>query len=104
MDFETQLKAMLAETARLRMPFGRFGPAHFPPHGLPVYELPYEYLRYFERQGYPRGKLGSVLKFVHDIKRDGAEEIFRPLRALRGGPVSLRQPHAPRRINDTAEE
>jgi uncharacterized protein (DUF3820 family) len=82
-DFETHLKQMMAETAVTRMPFGKFGPEHCPPQGRLVYTLPYSYLAYFERQGYPAGKLGRVMKFVHDIKRDGAEAIFTPLRGGR---------------------
>jgi len=105
-DFEAHLRAMLADVARSYMPFGRFGPAQHPPRGVPVWALPYEYLCYFERNGYPRGRLGQVLKFVHDIKRDGAEDIFMPLRQAQGGGVSLRQSRRPPRITgaETAED
>ena len=88
-DINSEIQRLLTELADTRMPFGKFGPVKFPPRGLPVYELPYEYLRFFERKGYPAGKLGKLMKFVHDIKRDGAEEIFAGLRR-RNAPCSLR--------------
>ncbi len=90
-DFEAELQRLLLLTAGMRMPFGKFGPKEFPPNGAPVYDLPYEYLRYFERRGYPKGRLGGVMKFVHDLKRDGADGIFDAIRKVAGGQVSLRQ-------------
>ncbi len=92
MDIEQEIARLLGELADYRMPFGKFGPANFPPRGLPLDELPYEYLEYFSRQGFPTGKLGRLLQFVHAIKRDGAEAIFEPLRQARGQRVSLRRP------------
>lgn len=94
---ENHLRQTLSLLKTYRMPFGRFGPKNFPPHGVPVYELPYEYLRYFERRGYPEGRLGALMKFVHDIKRDGAEEIFQPLRR-RNGNISLRTRKSERNV------
>lgn len=91
-DFDNQLREIFGLLQSYRMPFGKFGPEHFPPSGLHLDELPYEYLRCFERTSYPKGRLGELMKFVHDIKRDGAEEIFVPLRTQRGGPRSQRKP------------
>ncbi|MDT8390915.1 MAG: DUF3820 family protein [Lentisphaeria bacterium] len=88
-DINSAIHRLLTELADSRMPFGKFGPEKFPPRGLLIYELPYEYLRFFERKGYPAGKLGKHMKFVHDIKRDGAEEIFAELKKQNGA-VSLR--------------
>ena len=90
-EFEDELRKILADVAVMHMPFGKFGPGKFPPDGVPLYDLPYEYLAYFERKGYPRGKLGRLMKFVHDIKKDGAEAIFNPVREARGGRTSLRK-------------
>jgi len=89
-EWESDIKKALAEIARTRMPFGKFGPAHFPPDGVPLYDLPYEYLRYFERKGFPRGRLGELLKLVHDLKRDGANCVFDPIRRMVGGRTDLR--------------
>ena len=76
----------------MRMPFGKFGPTKFPPHGLPLCDLPYEYLAYFERKGFPKGRLGELLRFVYLAKRDGADAVFEPLRSAAGGRHSLRRP------------
>ncbi|MCF7854923.1 MAG: DUF3820 family protein [Candidatus Pacebacteria bacterium] len=90
-QFKKELSVILRQVQKTHMPFGKFGPANFPPAGVPVYDLPYEYLNYFERKGYPRGQLGKLLKFVHDVKRDGAEEIFGPMRKMAGGRTNLRK-------------
>ena len=90
-DFELELARILAELADYHMPFGRFGPGEFPPDGVPLYDLPYEYLAYFERQGYPRGRLGELMKVVHDLKRDGADAVLAPLQKRAGGRRSLRR-------------
>jgi len=89
---ERALARTLMEIAGMHMPFGKFGPPSFPPKGVPIYDLPYEYLAYFERNGFPRGKLGELLRFVYLAKRDGADGVFAPLRARAGGRTSLRQP------------
>lgn len=86
------LAKTLVEIARTHMPFGKFGPASFPPAGVPIYDLPYEYLAYFERKGFPSGKLGELLRYVYLAKRDGADAVFDPIRAIAGGRTSLRQP------------
>ena len=38
------MAADLAEIEKTRMPFGKFGPKSFPPAGVPIYDLPAEYL------------------------------------------------------------
>lgn len=91
-DWKQDLAETLAAIGRTHMPFGKFGPDAFPPKGMPIYDLPYEYLRWFERKGYPRGALGQLMKVVHDLKLDGADAVFEPLRAHAGGRRSLRHP------------
>ena len=88
---QQELAEALAEIVRTRMPFGKYGPDHFPPDGVPVYDLPYEYLAYFERRGFPRGRLGELLRLVYTLKRDGADAVFEPFRQRSGGRHSLRQ-------------
>lgn len=64
------------------MPFGKFGPEAYPPNGRFIAELPYEYLRYFARRGFPRGRLGELLHLVYQLKRDGADDALRALRRM----------------------
>jgi uncharacterized protein len=85
------LAADLAEIGRTFTPFGKFGPDHFPPRGVPLYDLPVEYLAWFERRGFPKGRFGELLRMVHQLKVDGCDEVFDELRRKRGGRTSLRE-------------
>ena len=75
-----ELEQALRETVNTTMPFGKYGPQNCPPHGIPLADLPFEYLQWFARQGLPAGRLGELLALVLRIKQDGAEEIFTALR------------------------
>ncbi len=88
------MAADLADIARLHMPFGKFGPEHFPPHGLPIYDLPAEYLQWFSQRGWPRGELGRLLRIVYQMKADGSDAAFDPMRHAAGGRRALRKPRA----------
>ncbi len=55
------------------MPFGRF-------KGRKLYELPAEYLCWFEQNGFPSGDLGRLLQIVLEAKRQGADHAFDILR------------------------
>lgn len=63
----------------MHMPFGKYGPANYPPDGLPLHQLPYDYLHWFTFKGFPRGRLGELMKIVYQAKHDGTEEIFSAL-------------------------
>jgi hypothetical protein len=86
------MAADLAEIATARIPFGKFGPAQFPPHGVLIYDLPVEYLAWFARKDcFPKGRLGELLRMVHQMKVDGLDEVFDPLRQRAGGKTPLRR-------------
>jgi uncharacterized protein (DUF3820 family) len=85
------LAADLAEIGATFMPFGKFGPANYPPRGVPLFDLPLEYLAWFERRGWPSGRLGELLRILHQLKADGCDEIFDHFRRARGGRTSLRE-------------
>ena len=55
------------------MPFGKFS-------GRKLYDLPAEYLCWFEQKGWPSGDLGRLLQIVLEAKRQGADYAFAPLR------------------------
>jgi uncharacterized protein (DUF3820 family) len=63
----------LLELARMRMPFGKY-------QGLRLIDLPEPYVVWFARQGFPEGKLGEQLRAVYEIKVNGLEFLFEPLR------------------------
>lgn len=90
--FRENLRVLLEDLAHQRMPFGKYGPEAMPPHGVPLYDLPWEYLHWFAQRGFPGGRLGELMEAVYFIKRDGAEEVFTPLRKQAGGRHPLRAP------------
>lgn len=91
-DLAAQIRHDLAEIGRTHMPFGKYGPAHHPPHGIPIYDLPVEYLAWFARSkaGFPKGRLGTLLQMVHQMKVDGSDTAFDAFRQSRGGRTPLR--------------
>lgn len=95
----------MAEIGRTHMPFGKYGPQHYPPRGIPLYDLPHEYLHWFATRGFPGGRLGELLEIVYHVKHDGADEVFNLLRVKAGGRANLR-PRRQRdfRFGDDAEE
>ena len=90
-EWRENLAEALVEIGRTYMPFGKFGPEKFPPHGVPLYDLPPEYLLWFRDKGFPKGKLGRLMEVVCDLRINGADEVLEPLRRAAGGRHSLRQ-------------
>lgn len=94
MDFteidREDFRNLLGEIGAVMMPFGRFGPEKFPPHGIPIMDLPPEYLEWFRERGFPKGRLGELMASVAEIKAVGMDSVFDPLRAARGGRKSVR--------------
>lgn len=62
----------LLELARYRMPYGKY-------KGRYLVDLPLAYLDWFNRKGFPQGKLGNFLSLTHTIKDNGLESIIRRL-------------------------
>lgn len=67
------LQEQLIELAGYRMPFGKY-------KGCRLVDLPEPYVVWFAQQGFPRGKLGELLAVVYEIKVNGLEYLFEPLR------------------------
>ncbi len=65
--------SVLIKIARTPMPFGRY-------KDLPLVDLPEPYVVWFAQQGFPRGELGEMLRMVHEIKVNGLEYLFKPLK------------------------
>ena len=57
------------------MPFGRY-------KGTILANLPVSYLEWFQRKGFPDGKLGMMLATMYEIKSNGLEYLLEPLRKL----------------------
>lgn len=63
----------LLELAAMRMPFGKYA-------GRRLIDLPEPYVVWFARQGFPEGRLGEMLQTVYEVKVNGLEYLFTPLR------------------------
>jgi uncharacterized protein (DUF3820 family) len=63
----------LIELSSMRMPFGKYA-------GRLLIDLPEPYVVWFAQKGFPDGKLGRMLQAVHEIKVNGLEFLFDPLR------------------------
>lgn len=56
------------------MPFGKY-------EGRLLIDLPEPYVVWFASKGFPKGELGNMLATVYEIKLNGLEYLFEPLRA-----------------------
>ncbi|MDY0223111.1 MAG: DUF3820 family protein [Desulfobacterium sp.] len=65
--------SVLLKIARTPMPFGRY-------KDLPLVDLPEPYVVWFAQKGFPKGELGEMLRMVHEIKVNGLEYLFEPLK------------------------
>ena len=63
----------LIALAQMRMPFGTH-------KGKLLIDLPEHYVVWMAGEGFPKGKLGEMLQTVYDIKVNGLEYLFVPLR------------------------
>ena len=95
MDFteidREDFRNLLIEIGQAWMPFGKFGPKDYPPRGVPIMDLPPEYLSWFKERGFPKGRLGELLESVCDLKEVGMDSVFEPMRKVNGGRVNVRK-------------
>lgn len=64
---------VLLKVAKTRMPFGRY-------KGRRLFDLPEPYVVWFSRRGFPDDELGRMLEIVYEIKLNGLEYLFKPLK------------------------
>ena len=69
MDFKQEDLTALVERT---MPFGKYA-------GRRLFHLPETYLVWFNKQGFPSGKLGEQLALMYEIKLNGLESVVEPL-------------------------
>ena len=63
----------LVTLATMTMPFGKYS-------GRVLIELPEEYLLWFQKKGFPQGKLGELMQLALEIRINGLEELLTPLK------------------------
>jgi uncharacterized protein (DUF3820 family) len=64
---------LLLQLVEMPMPFGRF-------KGIILCDLPVSYLEWFNRKGFPEGKLGMLLQTMLEIKMNGLDYLLLPLK------------------------
>lgn len=57
----------------MEMSFGKY-------KGLILCDLPVSYLEWFNRKGFPKGKLGMLLQTLYEIKLNGLDYLLEPLK------------------------
>ncbi|MDP3461852.1 MAG: DUF3820 family protein [Bacteroidales bacterium] len=69
MPFDPTILTQLIST---KMPYGKY-------KGTLICRLPISYLEWFNRKGFPEGKLGMLLQTMYEIKLNGLENLLDPL-------------------------
>jgi len=64
---------LLLKLAKYKMPFGKYS-------NRLLIDLPEPYVVWFANKGFPNGELGKMMAIVHEIKVNGLEYLFDPLR------------------------
>jgi hypothetical protein len=66
---------ILIQLVTMQMPFGKY-------KGNLLCNLPVSYLEWFSRNGFPDGKLGVLLRTIHEIKLNGLEYLLDPIKKM----------------------
>jgi hypothetical protein len=66
---------ILLQLVKMKMPFGKY-------KDTVLCDLPVSYLEWFQRKGFPKGKLGMLLQTLYEIKLNGLTEILDPLKKM----------------------
>jgi uncharacterized protein (DUF3820 family) len=64
---------LLIQLVSMKMPFGKY-------KNRLLCDLPVYYLEWFQRKGFPQGKLGILLETIYEIKINGVEDLLKPLK------------------------
>jgi hypothetical protein len=64
---------LLQQLVTMKMPFGKY-------KEVVLCNLPVSYLEWFQRKGFPKGKLGVLLATMYEIKINGLEYLLQPLK------------------------
>jgi uncharacterized protein (DUF3820 family) len=64
---------VLVELVSVQMPFGKY-------RGRILCDLPEPYLAWFQRKGFPPGRLGLLLSALYEIKMNGLDYLLKPLK------------------------
>jgi len=65
--------AFLIKLSKAQMPFGKY-------KGLLLIDLPEPYVVWFSQKVFPKGEFGDMMGVLYEIKANGLEYLFDPLR------------------------
>ena len=66
---------LLLQLVKVKMPFGEY-------KDTVLCDLPVSYLEWFQRKGFPKGKLGMLLQTVYEIKLNGLGDLLEPIKKM----------------------
>lgn len=64
---------LLLQLVTMKMPFGKYKETL-------LCDLPVSYLEWFQRKGFPKGKLGMLLQTMYEIRLNGLVYLLEPLK------------------------
>jgi uncharacterized protein len=64
---------LLLNLVTMKMPFGKY-------KDTLLCNLPVSYLEWFQRKGFPKGKLGMLLQTMYEIQMNGLAYLLEPLK------------------------
>lgn len=64
----------MIKIVQMPMPYGKY-------KGVLLCDLPVSYLEWFQRKGFPEGKLGEYLQTLYEIRLNGLEYLLTPLKS-----------------------
>ncbi|RYZ68687.1 MAG: hypothetical protein EOP09_09120 [Proteobacteria bacterium] len=72
-DLEARAAEDMHKIANMQMPYGKY-------QGVALIDLPEPYVVWFNKNGFPEGELGRLLALLYEIKLNGLEYLFEPLK------------------------
>lgn len=72
MPLQVNNKEFLIALAHTKMPYGKYKERY-------LIDLPEHYIIWYHNKGFPKGKLGDMLRLVYELKLNGLEYIVRDI-------------------------
>jgi len=76
----TEEQKQLIYLAHAKMPFGKY-------EGYFLIDLPEYYVVWYNNKGFPKGRLGTQLQLVYELKINGLEELVRTIKKQYPKPI-----------------